>query len=147
MISRILCFSPSKEIHILLLPKNRPEFLEFSDNKVLVLSDLAFRIIMLTSLRFSLYSSLSAFTLGFLAFRMSLSLIFICDFISTDSHGQLFLTRWQENLSLYNKTILHKRTYVYARIFCNCMKISLNFIKIFKFRYETLCVIYTIFTV
>ena len=45
---------------------------------------------MLTSLRFGLYSSLWTFTLDFLAFYISLSLIFIWDFISADSHSEHF---------------------------------------------------------
>ena len=43
---------------------------------------------MLPSLRFRLYSSLWVPTLDFLAFRMSLFLIFIWDFISADCNGE-----------------------------------------------------------
>ena len=92
MICRILHFLPSKEIHVLLLPKNRPDFLNsliirFWYNQT---SDLALRIIMLTSFGFRLYSSLWAFTLDFLVFRISFSVKFIWDFISTDSYGEHF---------------------------------------------------------
>ena len=48
------------------------------------------KIIVLTSLRFRFYSSLWTFTLDFRAFRMSLSLVFIWDFISADSYGEYF---------------------------------------------------------
>ena len=45
---------------------------------------------MLTPLSFRLYSCLWAFTLDFLAFHITLSLIFIWDFLSADSHGEHF---------------------------------------------------------